>query len=103
VSHQTPPDAKDDSFNRIDGALNASPIHNKYLELCVNTGKTKRSLAGIDASNVAGDGAFFGKIKNRYLEIRGNRVQKFFLLKPLAVKVRQGRKIYPLKPALNLC
>jgi hypothetical protein len=86
VSHQTPPDAKDYSFNRIDGALDASPIHNKYLELCVNTGKTKRSLAGIDASNVAGNGAFFGKIKNRYLEIRGNRVQKFFLLKPLAVK-----------------
>jgi hypothetical protein len=64
------------------GALSQAP--QKYFELIVNTGEYSTTLGEIDISSICSDGELFRRIRERYLEIRGYRARKVFLIKPVS-------------------
>ncbi|KFZ13622.1 hypothetical protein V501_03613 [Pseudogymnoascus sp. VKM F-4519 (FW-2642)] len=58
--------------------------NNKFLELCVNSGKFLKTLGEIDVSSVNTDGEFFSTVREHYLRLRSFRA-RFWLLKPVSV------------------
>jgi hypothetical protein len=60
---------------------------NKYLALCVNTGRFHSTLGEINITSIIRDNEAFRIIKKRYLEIRGfrARARRLFLVSPSSV------------------
>ncbi len=58
----------------------------KFFELCVNTGEFQKRLGEIDLTRVTNDLHLFELIRNQYHEIRGHRLKKHYLLKPIAMR-----------------
>jgi hypothetical protein len=76
---------------------------NKYLALCVNTGRFHTTLGEINVTSICRDNEVFSAIKQRYLEIRGfrARARRIFLVRPTSVqfvKVNLSLLIRPPKP-----
>lgn len=66
---------------------------NRYLALCINTGRCHMTLGEINVTSLLRDNEVFRMIKQRYFEIRGFRAQarRLFLVRPSSihfVKVR---------------
>ena len=58
----------------------------KFFELCVNTGEFSKTLGEIDVTRVTSDVPFFKLVRQRYREIRGHRIKKHYLLKPIGMR-----------------
>jgi hypothetical protein len=57
-----------------------------FLHLCINTGDSCQTLGEINTSSISCDLKLFQQIQRRYREIRGFRIQKYFLLRPVSIK-----------------
>jgi hypothetical protein len=65
----------------------SSKIVPKFLELCINTGKSCQSLGEIDLTRVHCDEVLFAWIRKKYKEVRGPRKHwTQYLLRPVAMK-----------------
>ncbi|KAF2437769.1 hypothetical protein P171DRAFT_172271 [Karstenula rhodostoma CBS 690.94] len=59
----------------------------RFLELCINTGKSCQSLGEIDLTRVTCDEVLFAWVRKRYREVRGPRRHwTQYLYKPVAMK-----------------
>ena len=58
----------------------------KFFELCVNTGEFSKTLGEIDVTRVTSDVPFFKLVRQRYRDIRGHRIKKHYLLKPIGMR-----------------
>jgi len=57
----------------------------RYFELCLNHDSLEKRLGEINLTKVRNDGELFDKIRVRYAEIRGPRINRLYLLKPVGV------------------
>ena len=73
----------DDSHVNIQAPLSVPTA--LFLELCVNTGNLWQSLGEIDITHVKNDVSLGKKIRERYNKVRGFRIKKHFLLKPVNI------------------
>src|SRR5277367_3083524 len=73
---------------------------NKYLALCVNTGRFHTTLGEINVTSICRDSEVFCAIKQRYLEIRGfrARARRLFLVRPTLVQFVKVRVIFAIRP-----
>jgi hypothetical protein len=58
----------------------------QFLELCLNTDDPCQTLGKINVSRVTSDAGLFGHVRRRYREIRGFRIKKHFLLRPISIQ-----------------
>jgi hypothetical protein len=64
-----------------------STVVPRFLELCINTGKSYQNLGEIDLTRVACDEELFAWVRKRYQEVRGSRRHwTQYLFKPVAMK-----------------
>ena len=57
----------------------------RYFELCLNHDSLEKRLGEINLVDVKNDGELFEKIRERYMEIRGPRIKRLYLLKPVDI------------------
>ncbi|EON61803.1 hypothetical protein W97_01020 [Coniosporium apollinis CBS 100218] len=80
----TPPTTR--TYNQTSGTPAGTRPVPSFLELCINTGNSCQSLGEVEVTHIASDTMMFAYICKRYREIRGFRVKKHFLMKPVKIK-----------------
>jgi hypothetical protein len=58
----------------------------RFLELCINTGKSCQSLGEINVTRIDTDAKLFAWVRKKYRDVRGFRIKKHFLVKPVAMR-----------------
>ena len=69
----------------------------------MNTGEFSKTLAEIDVTRVTTDVPFFKLVRQKYREIRGHRIKKHYLLKPIGMRfvhfgLENGHRVSILNP-----
>lgn len=69
----------------MNGSLPDDQEVERYFELCLNHDSLETRLGEINLTKIKSDGELFEKIKERYEEIRGPRIKRLYMLKPVDI------------------
>ena len=82
----TPSDNSITDAARTRSLPGGEPRRKRWFELCVNRGEGRRSLGEIPLEHIQNDGEVFRATRSKYESIRGFRIRKLYLLKPVDIR-----------------